>query len=411
MILYFCRLNVSCDEFCLKYYNQNDIPEVLQVLYASEQLRPIYSGICMAILEYWKIPENFLSICVTSVPQVNFTNSNTDVKLPLMIKEENQALSSLKAEYSLTFANGICSDNLEPSLDASLVTTSGPAPGSSGNTRTTVNLKLCEETAMNSTVSVVNHLSNPKYENPVNMTAGVGPANCSFVSGQFNNYGHRNDIRLPMNFSLQTKGGQSGFGKCKGSLTNDFVYTGFSYKPQSYINCYMHGDFAASAAANLAVLSSEDSRSVGHVSDNLGKATSGNTYLLAKAFSQTASRFFWPSSEKKLVEVPRERCGWCLSCKALISSKKGCMLNHAALNATKNAMKILSGLAPVRIGEGIIPSIATYVIYMEESLRGLIVGPFLSECYRRHWRKQVERATSFSDIKPLLLKVSDCYYF
>ncbi|ESW22110.1 hypothetical protein PHAVU_005G128100 [Phaseolus vulgaris] len=351
-------LSVNRDEFCLKYYSQNDIPEVLQVLYASEKLRPIYNGICMAILEYWKIPENFVSICVTSVPQINLTNSNTEVK----------------AEYSLTFANGICGDNLEPSLDGSLVTTCGPAP---------------------------------KYEDSFNKSAAVGPAKFSFVSSQFNNYGHANDIKLPMNLSLQAKGDQSAFGKCKGSFTNDFVYTGSSYKPQSYINCYMHGDFAASAAANLAVLSSEDSRSVGHVSDNLGKATSGNTYLLAKAFSQTASRFFWPSSEKKLVEVPRERCGWCLSCKALISSKKGCMLNHAALSATKNAMKILSGLAPVRIGEGIIPSIATYVIYIEESLRGLIVGPFLSECYRRHWRKQVERATSFSDIKPLLLKLEE----
>ena len=86
------------------------------------------------------------------------------------------------------------------------------------------------------------------------------------------------------------------------------------------------------------------------------------------------------------------------------------MLNHAAISATKSAMKILSGLAPVRSGEGIIPSIATYVMYMEESLRGLIVGPFLSECYRKHWRKQVERAKSFSDIKPLLLKVSGCYF-
>jgi len=363
----------------------------------------------MAMLEYWKIPENFLSICVTSVPQVNLTNSNTDMKLSPMIEEENEALSSVKAEYSSTFSNGNCSDNLEPSLDASLVASSGSAPGSRYNTRTTVNLKLCEETAMNSTFSFANHQSNPKFENSVNKSTAVGPARCTFVNNQFNNYGHTNDLRLPMNLSLQTKGDQSGFGKCKGSLTKDFMYTGCSYKPQSYINCYMHGDFAASAAANLAVLSSEDSRSEGLVSDNLGKATSGNTYLLAKAFSQTASRFFWPSSEKKLVEVPRERCGWCLSCKALISSKKGCMLNHAALSATKNAMKILSGLAPVRIGEGIIPSIATYVIYMEESLRGLIVGPFISECYRRHWRKQVERATSFSDIKPLLLKVSDFY--
>jgi hypothetical protein len=38
------------------------------------------------------------------------------------------------------------------------------------------------------------------------------------------------------------------------------VYRGSSYKPQSYVNNYMHGDFVASAAANLAILSSKDSR-------------------------------------------------------------------------------------------------------------------------------------------------------
>ncbi|XP_052726405.1 DDT domain-containing protein PTM isoform X2 [Vigna angularis] len=188
--------------------------------------------------------------------------------------------------------------------------------------------------------------------------------------------------------------------ECKINMIGPSIARGTSLKGAEVFGKDLYGQVFMGTCDHLLV-------SEGHVSDNLGKATSGNTYLLAKAFSQTASRFFWPSSEKKLIEVPRERCGWCLSCKALISSKKGCMLNHAALSATKNAMKILSGLAPVRIGEGIIPSIATYVIYMEESLRGLIVGPFISECYRRHWRKQVERATSFSDIKPLLLKLEE----
>ncbi|XP_027340663.1 DDT domain-containing protein PTM-like isoform X2 [Abrus precatorius] len=405
-------LNVESDEFCLKYYNQNDIPEVIQLLYASVQHRPIYSGICMAALQYWNIPESFLPLCVISVPQVNSANTKTDLNsstVPPMV-EDHKAVSSVKAEYNLTFVNGISSDNMVPSLDASLVTTQSSAQGSSGNDRTeelpTVNLKSHEEAAMDSVVSTVNNQSDTKYQNSVNRLI-VGPAQCSSVSSQFNNYGHTNDMGLPMNLSLQTKGDQAGFGKCKGSLTNDFVYTGCSNKPQSYINYYMHGDFAASAAANLAVLSSEDSISEGHVSDNLRKATSENTSLLAKAFSLTASRFFWPSSEKKLVEVPRERCGWCLSCKALVSSKKGCMLNHAALSATKSAVKVLSGLAPVRNGEGIIPSIATYVIYIEESLRGLIVGPFLCENFRKQWRKQLEWARSFGDIKPLLLKLEE----
>ena len=68
---------------------------------------------------------------------------------------------------------------------------------------------------------------------------------------------------------------------------------------------------------------------------------------------------------------------------------------------------MLAGFSPIRSGEAILPSIATYIIYMEECLRGLVVGPFLSASYRRQWRKQVEQAPTFSAIKPLLLKVSD----
>lgn len=83
------------------------------------------------------------------------------------------------------------------------------------------------------------------------------------------------------------------------------------------------------------------------------------------------------------------------------------MLNHAALSATKSATKILVGLSTVKSGEGILPSIATYIIYLEESLRGLVVGPFLSSDYRKQWRKRVEQAKTFNAVKPLLLEVSD----
>jgi len=116
---------------------------------------------------------------------------------------------------------------------------------------------------------------------------------------------------------------------------------GCSYKTQSYINNYKHGDFSSSVVANVSILSSKDSRSEGHVSD-LKKATPDNPNFVAKAFSLTTSHFFWPNSDKKLGEVIREWCSWCLSCKAIVSSKKGCMLNHASIYTIKSATKILS---------------------------------------------------------------------
>lgn len=408
-----CRLNDSSSEFCLKYYNQNDIPEVIRVLYASMQHRHVYSSICTAILQYWNISESFLLPCVPNGVDISSEYSKIDENtsaelLPHVVENDHNGVSFGKSGYGLAFANGICDDNMVPSLDASLVTSS-PISETSDNTITkkspSTDMKLQKETVTNS-VLTVNHLSDTKSPNADNRSTAPILANSSSVSNQFFNQGHANDMGLPMNLSLQIKGDQIGFGKSKGNITNDFVYMGCSYKPQSYINYYMHGDFAASAAANLAILSSEDSRSEGHVTD-LRRATSENTNLMEKAFSLTVSRFVWPSSDKKLAEVPRERCGWCLSCKAPASSKKGCMLNHAAICATKSATRIFSCLAPVRSGEGIGPTIATYVIYMEESLHGLIDGPFLNGNYRRQWREQMETATSFNNIKPLLLKVSN----
>ena len=224
--------------------------------------------------------------------------------------------------------------------------------------------------------------------------------NCSYS-------GPANGSNFLMVLSSQRKEGSSvPLGKGENNSFKHCAYMGSLYKPQAYLNHYMHGDFAASAAAKLAALSSEETRlSEGHASDNSKKAPSEN-YLQAKAFSVTASRFFWPTSEKKLVEVPRERCGWCLSCKAPVASKRGCMLNHAALSATKGAMKILASLRPIKSGEGSLASIATYILYMEESLSGLTLGPFLNPSYRKQWRKQVEDASTCSEIKAFLLQVS-----
>ncbi|XP_061346257.1 DDT domain-containing protein PTM-like [Gastrolobium bilobum] len=414
-------LNIDNDEFHLKYYNQNDIPKVLQVLCDSMQHRPIYYGICMAVLRYWNVPENFLPLSVSTGTIVNSASIKEETKfstslLPPLGEDNHKPVSLGKGEYPLTTVSLIHTDNMVPSLYASSVTTQSPAPESSvsacSKEHPTVDTKIPEETRMESVISAgsvsVSYQSDVSYRSSLNRPTTVDPAKCALVNSRTNYYGHANDMGLPMSFSLQTKEStQAGFGKSEGNVTNDFGYMGFSYKPQSYINYYMHGDFAASAAAKFAVLSSEESRSEGHISDNQKKTASGNTYLQAKAFSLTASRFFWPSSEKKLVEVPRERCGWCFSCKAPVSSKRGCMLNHAALSVTKSAMKIFAGFSPIRSGEGILPSIATYIIYMEECLRGLIVGPFLTASYKKQWRNRVEQATTFSAIKPLLLKLEE----
>ncbi|OMO58284.1 Zinc finger, PHD-type [Corchorus capsularis] len=200
-----------------------------------------------------------------------------------------------------------------------------------------------------------------------------------------------------------------GFGRDAKSSTMDYAYTGTSFKPNAYVNHYIQGHFAASAAAKLSVLSSEESQvSEANKSGSARKVTStSNIFLQLKAFSSAASRFFWPSPEKKMFDVTRERCGWCHSCKSPSLSRRGCMLNSAAFTSAKSANKILIGLPSLKNGEGGLPSIAMYILYMEESLRGLVAGPFLCPSFRKQWRRKMEEASTCSAIKACLLELEE----
>lgn len=328
------------------------------------------------------------------------------------LEENGNTIDTVKAEKCGSNENEINVGNVTASLQTSFNATQDDLPGSQSNGNAKqqqcllTNMKLPEGHLSKGSVSQQADPVGFSHQSLLNRSSAVDITTCASNSnGTYS--AQANVIRCPVTLSsLGKESNNVTFRKGDNSSLGDYVYKGSLYKPQAYLNHYMHGDFAASAAAKLAVLSSEESRlSEAHASDNYKKVTSANN-LQARAFSLTASRFFWPSSEKKLVEVPRERCGWCLSCKAAVSSKRGCMLNHAALSATKCAMKILANLRPIKSGEGNLASIATYILYIEECLCGLIVGPFLNANYRKQWRKRVEQASTFSEVKSLLLVVS-----
>ncbi|VVB16809.1 unnamed protein product [Arabis nemorensis] len=222
----------------------------------------------------------------------------------------------------------------------------------------------------------------------------------------------RNNIQIAFGLYASASGyaGSPVLGRSSGmherNLVASITYKGLSFKPHAYINHYSNGELAAFAATTLAVLLSEETHEPDvHKFSNAKKAASSNILLQVKAFSLVASSFFWPSPDKK--EITRERCGWCHSCKLTSASRRGCMLNAAVTGATKSAMKIYSGLFPLKNGEGVLSSIAAYILYLEESLRGLIAGPFLSESLRKRWRKKLEEASTCKALKALLLELEE----
>ncbi|PIN00987.1 Nucleosome remodeling factor, subunit NURF301/BPTF [Handroanthus impetiginosus] len=406
-------------ETCLRYYNRHDIPRVLHSLYSKAERVVTYSEICRGVMQYWELPEDTLPCNV--IPEVGLQLSNEkegectidldnllDKSVPEMAEVENMG----------SCVTGTCAADMA----ASSPTNCTQKPVLSGNSLDTVSKSdqlggYTYPTRQQSRVIMQNILVKPTSSSGLigqpadaNQLSQQSASNVtetvSYTTRNINgNYsGTVNGVLVEAKMSLPCL--ELSNKVDRKSYVN--LCMGSSFKPTGYINHYLHGDFAASAAANLAILSSEgnqvpESRS----SYNHRKVMSDNVALQVKAFSSASMRFFWPNTEKKLVEVPRERCTWCFSCKAPVASRRGCLLNAAASNAMRGATKVLAGVRPMKNGDGGLLGIAAYIMFMEESLNGLLIGPFLNDTFRRRWRKQVEQATTRNAVKILLLELEE----
>ncbi|KNA24645.1 hypothetical protein SOVF_013670 [Spinacia oleracea] len=396
----------------VRYYNCNDIPQVVTALCSSEYHAVSYSGICQAILKYWELPQVLLPPPISCQTAMVLEKKDDDSVL-LSAETGNQVLNKVEPE---NYASGVG--------ESSLNYVSGPGNEKSSSTHGYDDVLIGAPVQNDIAVPRMNGMNESStMSNKLSKNAGLsgsspqGLADGSSVMGissctsgyKSSSAGQRNSVCLPGNVYLPGKyRNEAGVRAVQQWKDNgNCLYIGTSFKTHGYINHYVHGNFAATAAANFAGLSSDENRlSEVHASDPR-KVMSAKVTLQAKAFSSATSRFFWPSTEKKLVEIPRERCSWCLHCKAPVSSRKACLLNQAALSATRAAMKFCSGLKLVKNVEGGLYGITAYTLYLEESMRGLIVGPFHSASYQKQWRKKVEQASTCREMKSLLLELEE----
>lgn len=332
---------------CIRYYHQNDIPTVLQTLHSSVQHNTMYAQLCKAIQQYWGIPMEFLS--VTEMP-TNLASKTEDGEclassFALLDKKSYDIAQHTENEKVASSITDFSSTNLVELLEKSKCTKEQAC--------TLPNLQLDP--------SDLAHLKFGGKSKPV-----------QYASCASKNISSSDTINTPK-------------------------YTGTSFKAQAYINHYIHGNCAASAATayNKLIKDLGDKYQSSELHSNIS--------LQVKAFSSAAISFFWPDSGNKLVEVPRERCGWCLTCKSP-QSKKGCLLNAAASNAIRGRLKKNSA-THLKDGERNLYGIVTYMLNLEESLHSLTCCPFRSLGYRKTWRKQVEMARTCSEMKSLLLEV------
>ncbi|KAL9267860.1 DDT domain-containing protein [Drosera capensis] len=394
----------------VRYYSSHDIPKVLGALQSSEWHCISYSRISQGICKYWGMLRAAFPISETVPRNMGLQSIKEEVRALTLVSPQNSSHRVYEEveKFVGEYIGG------EYSIDGPSMTKFGPSEPSTGSSkqpcrqdvsRANTTAKLSEQTAIDSSSASSSITQGSGLSGLTHQVVRVGSMLKELSAGTSDGMdarGQRYGACFPANDVRYVEQGANGFDV--GGHHRSRPYMGSSFKPHAYINHYIHGDVAVSAAASLAVLSSEENQKFeAHLSGNPKKVVSTCVSIQAKAFCLAAVRFFWPNPEKRLLEFSRDRCSWCINCRA--TSKKVCLLNSAALNATKGAMKIFSKLSLAKNVENSLYGICIYMLYMEEALHGLVVGPFLDGSHRQEWRKQVEQISSYSGIRSLLLKL------
>ncbi|KAI0504008.1 hypothetical protein KFK09_014955 [Dendrobium nobile] len=449
---YLLVLGTSLNEDAIsRYYKQDDIPKVLGVISSTQANGLAYVDIIIGISEYFEIPKvSFISEIIDSMRNTlvnkdgavcylantpsrttNILNNSGDKSMSNIVASNSKhgvalddgtegpvSLSVMgqfgisDAQRNLREIHDVCAKKVLATPHEILVPLNSKNPTNGKVICSDPKVILSKQIESREKLSFGSVVTDLSYSNPAMPTEkSILLSNFAFSSG------NGSDICKEDTDSsiFSTKNGSAG--ACYESrhllnvydvthkTTNDRVSTiPVSFKPLSYINQYIQGDIAASAAASLAVLLTNDCKITGvHGSSNHRKVVSATTALQMKAFSVAVMNFIWPCAEKKLMDVPRERCGWCIACKGPATNKKGCLLNLAASNAIKGPTRN-GNLRASKHHVSHLPVIAAQLLIMEESLQGLMIGPFLDERCNK-WRKQVREASNCGFLKSLLLQL------
>lgn len=437
------RLGTSSSEDSIcRYYNQDDIPKVLSRIYSTQANASAYADICVGISEYFAILLDLLN--AERVDSMRDTLANKDGvaccfanTLPrtiniLNISADNSVNNIMASRLKHSVAKddrpeGPCSPSVIGTVDISdaqinlmgnhdVCVNKIPANideilGLLNNENTTNGIVVRTDSKVLSSKGFGSVVTDLSSSNPAMCTEkSILLSNFAFSSGNGSEI-CKEDADSSIHSIKNCSGGASyesrhllNIHDATNKNTNNRVST-VSFKPQAYINQYIQGDIAASAAATLAVLLTKDGTMAGvNGFSNQRKIVATTIALQMKAFSAAVMNFLWPCAEKKLMDVPRERCGWCIACKGPATNKKGCLLNLAASNAIKGPTRN-SNLRASKHHESHLPVITAQLLIMEESLRGLMVGPFL-DGHSNQWCRQVREASNCNLLKSLILQVS-----
>lgn len=172
-----------------------------------------------------------------------------------------------------------------------------------------------------------------------------------------------------------------------------------------YMNYYSFGQIASSVGEELMDKSSVKIKEHSVISEE--------EVILqqTKAILKKTSKFYWSSIQDLYVDVEKEKCGWCFSCRAP-SNDRDCLflMNVGSVREASNSDMV--DLQLKKNSKGHLTDVLRHILSIEKRLHGLLLGPWLNPQHSKLVHKRAIEASDRMSVKHLLLTVRDnLFYF
>ncbi|KAI9117771.1 hypothetical protein K1719_011186 [Acacia pycnantha] len=335
------------------YYHINDLHVVIEVLKAADAF---YGSILMAICKHWDIPFNFIS---------------------------NQSASRsmhMKAEYSATYPSSAPFSSSEAFLDKNQA----------------ADQRKYDET---STVQPVGQefLKGERQLDPVIMTES--PCVASEVSADTTKMRSTTD-EDPVIHRLHDSRRSDGALNQPG-IPEELHPVNHSFLRSSRLHTGHKGNLTSAGIGNTASAMSTGNRATSEMpcrNDYI------NYYSFARTASLVAEELIHKSlkrSTRVLESAKKEKCGWCFTCK-VENDDRDCLFNTVVMPVQEVSKSDLVGFQP-KNQDAHLRDVIFYILSLEDRLRGLLLGPWLSLHHSKNWRNNLLKASDVASIKCSLL--------
>ncbi|XP_071696426.1 DDT domain-containing protein PTM-like [Rutidosis leptorrhynchoides] len=121
-----------------------------------------------------------------------------------------------------------------------------------------------------------------------------------------------------------------------------------------------------------------------------------------KAITKTSVDFCWSNMQNLSVDARKEKCGWCLACK-YPTDDGNCLFYMNNPTDLESFTSELIGFDSRITRKDRLIDLMCHILYIEDRLHGLLLGPWLSPKFPKLYRKSYLEASYIVPVKELLL--------